>query len=262
MTGSATAQAASALVSDDHLLALLAAAVAVLVLMRMAAWRWLRHRPGAQARRRAAWSLAGAAVALALLVALTALVVMAPADVLAWDEGSAVALAPYRQPWLVLAFLWLTTFGTGAALTGIAATASGFLWTGSGRGLALPLWLAFGGAEATVWSLKFAVDRARPAFLPGVASAASPSFPSAHATGAVAVLGFVAYAVTRGMPSGRGRFETAFWTAVAIALVAFSRVFLSVHFASDVLAGLAAGAMWLLLGIAVAERGTGRDTTS
>lgn len=187
----------------------------------------------------------------ALLAALTALVLRVP-GVASMDAAAGALLAPYRAPWLLAAFLWLTTLGTGAALAGIAMTATGFLWGGRRGTLLLPLWVTLAGAEATVWIAKYAVGRARPTFLGGVASAASPSFPSAHATGSAAVIGFVAYAVARGLSSRRERFEVAFWTVVLVALVGFSRVFLGVHFATDVAGGFLAGVSWLLVGIALA----------
>jgi membrane-associated phospholipid phosphatase len=81
----------------------------------------------------------------------------------------------------------------------------------------------------------------------------SPSFPSGHATGALAVYGFVAYAIARDRGGLRLRFELTFWTLVLAALVGLSRVFLSVHYASDVAAGFLVGGFWLLAGFALTE---------
>jgi undecaprenyl-diphosphatase len=172
-----------------------------------------------------------------------------------------VFVAPYRAAWLLDAFVWLTTLGTGAALAGVVMTAVGFLWADRRTGLILPLWVAFAGAEASVWAIKYAVGRTRPEFLEGVASAASSSFPSAHATIAAATFGFVAYAVAREIAGRRARLQLAFWTAALVALIAFSRVFIGVHFGTDVVGGLLLGLFWLLIGVALAERGmTARPT--
>ena len=46
----------------------------------------------------------------------------------------------------------------------------------------------------------------------------------------------------------------AFWTAVLVALIAFSRVFIGVHFGTDIVGGLLLGLFWLLVGLALAER--------
>lgn len=120
-------------------------------------------------------------------------------------------------------------------------TATGFLWVVGRKGLILPLWVAFAGAKASAWAIKHAVGRGRPVFLEAVANVTSSSFPSAHATVAAAMLGFVAYAVARELSGRRERSQVAFWTAVLVALIAFSRVFIDVHFGTDVPGGLLLG---------------------
>jgi membrane-associated phospholipid phosphatase len=197
--------------------------------------------------------VAAAGCAAALFVILTVLVLQT-GQVSQWDEAVSTLVAPYRAAWLIAASLWLTTLGTGAALAGVAMTATGFLWADRRAGLILPLWVAFAGAEASVWAAKYAVGRARPVFLQGVASADSSSFPSAHATVSAATLGFVAYAVARELSGRRERLAVAFWTALLAALIAFSRVFIGVHFGTDVVGGLLLGLFWLLVGGALAER--------
>jgi membrane-associated phospholipid phosphatase len=78
------------------------------------------------------------------------------------------------------------------------------------------------------------------------------SFPSGHASGAVATYGMLAYVLTRLLPE---RWHAAILaTAAVIALsTGFSRVFLQVHFLSDVIAGFACGLAWLTLCIAGVE---------
>lgn len=246
------------LASAGHLLAAVAVVAVLLALLRAAAWAGVRRRPAGLHSPAVVPLLVAAACGAALLAALTGAVLRAPGAVTALDNAASALLVPYRAPWLLTAFVWLTTLGTGAALFGVAVTATGFLWAARRGALILPLWVTFVGAHATVWIGKHVVGRARPVFLDGVASAASPSFPSAHATGSAAVLGFVAYAVASGLPGRRERFEVAFWAVVLVALIGFSRVFISVHFAADVAGGFLAGGSWLLLGVALAiARGGG-----
>jgi len=160
---------------------------------------------------------------------------------------------------LVLAFLWMTGLGYGPALTAVSVTATGFLWADRRPGLILPWWGSFLGAEAITWTIKFVVARHRPPFI-AAASAVSSAFRSAHATGALLVYGFLAYALIRGRGERPVRFEITFWTAVLIAAVGFSRIFLSLHYASDVLAGFLVGGCWLLVGTAVSERRRGAQS--
>jgi membrane-associated phospholipid phosphatase len=75
---------------------------------------------------------------------------------------------------------------------------------------------------------------------------ALPSFPSGHAQGAVMTWGYVAYWAQ----SGRRRRRWVWYVAlVLIALVAFSRAYLGVHFPQDVIAGLGIGALYLAVWI-------------
>ncbi|AGK59741.1 phosphoesterase PA-phosphatase-like protein [Hyphomicrobium denitrificans 1NES1] len=179
--------------------------------------------------------------------------VLEAGGVLRFDQAINAFFTSWRtEPLLVKGFLWITALGAGPTLTAVAVTATAFLWAGGRRGATLPLWVVFLGAEATTWAGKYAIDRHRPMFIDAV-SAASPSFPSGHATGAMAVFGFLAYALARALPEPRGRFEVVYWTSVLILLIGFSRIFLSVHYTTDVLSGFMVGGFWLLVGFGLAE---------
>lgn len=158
------------------------------------------------------------------------------------DAAVNLFFAPYREGPPLALFLWLTELGTGATGAVVVLAVSAVLWSFR-RGWAVPpLLLCFVGAEATTWVLKFAVGRTRPTFLDGV-SAASPSFPSAHATVALSVYGFVTLLAAHGAGQRRGAVLCA--GAALILLIGFSRVFLSLHYVTDVLAGYTVAAAWL-----------------
>ena len=162
-----------------------------------------------------------------------------------WTED---LLSPYRTVPLVNAFAGLTNLGRTAALAGIVLVATGLL-SRLERPLVLPLWVAFLGSEVSTWLAKYGFDRPRPDIETGI-SALGPSFPSAHASGSMAVFGFLAYAIARGL--GRGKtFEVWYWAVVLVFVVGFSRVFLGVHYLSDVVAGWAVGAFWVLAATAL-----------
>jgi undecaprenyl-diphosphatase len=159
---------------------------------------------------------------------------------------------PYRTGPLLEVFLWLTALGSSPAIVAVGVVATGFLWADRRAFFVGPLWITFLGAQVTTWAGKLLIGRERPTFIEAV-SAVLPSFPSGHATAAMAVYGFLAYALARDVPSARARFELAFWAAVLIALIGFSRIFLSLHYASDVVSGFLVGGFWLLVGFALAE---------
>gem|GEM_PF-5672426 len=73
------------------------------------------------------------------------------------------------------------------------------------------------------------------------------------------VFGFLGLVICSEFPAGAVRAEVAFWSAVAICVVCFSRMFLSLRYLSDVVPGVCVGSLWLLIGIALNEwQKTGR----
>jgi len=170
------------------------------------------------------------------------------------DLGVNAFFAPYRTPSLIGSFIWITALGAGPAVTGMLAVASALLLSQGGARLLLPLWITVLGAQGTTWASKYAVGRARPAFLDAV-TAATPSFPSGHATASTALIGFLAYVTARRLLGLRARFEVVFWSVAMIGLICFSRIFLSLHYLSDVAAGVLVGVFWILVGVIVSELG-------
>lgn len=183
--------------------------------------------------------------------------VMESQEIRAVDEAIFALIDPWRTQVLVDVFEWITNLGGMETLTAVAIVSSAFLVAHGPQRYVLPIWLTVIGSQITTYLGKFIIDRPRPDFVLEI-TASTPSFPSGHTTGAMAVYGIIAYAVLRDVDSPRARFDVAFVAAVLILLIGFSRIFLNVHFASDVAAGLLVGLFWLLAGIALAEIRRGR----
>lgn len=116
-----------------------------------------------------------------------------------------------------------------------------------GREKSLPsFWLVILGSFGTSALLKFFVTRPRP--FDSFYIETSYSFPSTHATIAVALFGFLAYLYSR-QRSLKKRINVFFLALFLILTIGFSRIYLRVHFVSDVLAGYLIGAIWLTIGI-------------
>ena len=90
--------------------------------------------------------------------------------------------------------------------------------------------------------LKLLFARPRPNLFPPVVTETSFSFPSGHAMTAVAVYGLLSLLLWQ-----RGRHSWALLAGLWVPLVALSRVYLGVHYPSDVLASLALGTVWLVI---------------
>jgi membrane-associated phospholipid phosphatase len=103
---------------------------------------------------------------------------------------------------------------------------------------------AAGGALLNL-GLKMIFERVRPPAATAIAVAKGYSFPSGHAMGSFVVFGSIAYVVLR--QPFRWKVKSA-WLAIlvtAVLLVGLSRVYLGVHWISDIAGGWSAGAVWL-----------------
>ncbi len=149
-------------------------------------------------------------------------------------------------------FSFITALGNVETLLAITLVTLGFLWAHARPHYIPGLLLSIIGSQTIAYIGKYAISRERPEFVT-FATAVTPSFPSAHATGAVAVYGFIIYAIARDLPGVARRFELVYWGTALILLIAASRVILSVHYASDVFAGLLVGGFWLVSGFALTE---------
>ncbi|SFE21775.1 undecaprenyl-diphosphatase [Bacillus sp. OV194] len=163
------------------------------------------------------------------------------------------AIRSYSSPGLDRVMLFFTEIGSKLALGILLAV--GILWLWFKRqnlwGMVFFL-LAVGGGGLLNLLLKNAFQRKRPNADPLV-EALGFSFPSGHAMGSMVYYGFLGYLVVR---SKRKPLRKAGWTllfAVAIIGIGISRIYLGVHYPSDIIAGYSAGLVWLLLCIAALE---------
>ncbi len=95
--------------------------------------------------------------------------------------------------------------------------------------------------------MKLAFQRPRPVFDDPVLTLATYSFPSGHVAGTTILYGLLVVWVFDRTALLRWRLPTLAGAGLAIALVAFSRVLLGVHYLSDVVAAFAEGVAWLAL---------------
>jgi undecaprenyl-diphosphatase len=107
--------------------------------------------------------------------------------------------------------------------------------------------LAVGGGMLVNVMLKHAYERARPHFEDPLISLASYSFPSGHTAGATLFFGVLAAFLVSRYYDRRRRAAIMAAAVAAVALVAFSRMYLGAHYLSDVAAAACSSTVWLVL---------------
>ncbi len=194
--------------------------------------------------------LASAGLALAAFGTITADVV-GREELALLDLPVTSAIAAGRQPWLTTLLKAITMLGSTPVLTALAAGAGVLLRlrTGSWRPLLLLAAVPAGAAGLDVL-VKYVVARPRPPA--GLAAAAAPgyAYPSGHTVQAAAY-GCLAYLIARYSASARVK-VTAWTAALTVAfLIGASRVYLGVHWLTDVMGGWALAAAWLAFALTV-----------
>lgn len=99
---------------------------------------------------------------------------------------------------------------------------------------------------AVLFLLKFLLQRQRP-LLPLIAKAHGYSFPSGHSFSSVVFYGMLAYIGYKNIKNNFLKWSLIVLLFMLAGMVGFSRIYLKLHYASDVIAGFSLGIIWLLL---------------
>ena len=168
------------------------------------------------------------------------------------DQAFTDALAKSVPPAAVQWFAVLTHFGDTITLTVLCVAVALALIARRERLLALGWVAAVAGNALLNTTLKQVFERARPVHTDGWVAAPGYSFPSGHSSGSLVAYCMLAYLAVRVLPA-RWHLPAALGAVALAVSVGASRVFLGVHFASDVLAGFASGSAWWVVCVASVE---------
>lgn len=141
----------------------------------------------------------------------------------------------------------VTAMGGTVILTFITLAVAGFLALGGKRGSALFVLAAIGGAILLSFAMKAGFERPRPDLVPHGAVVYTASFPSGHATGAAATYLTLGALLARFQPRRRLKFYILGLAVFMTVCIGLSRIYLGVHWPTDVIAGWTLGASWALL---------------
>src|SRR5215468_3878559 len=198
------------------------------------------------ARSPRASGAAGSVLALTLVLGLAAVALTGVALGAVLDHPVARFVAAHRTPLLTSVMKAVSTAASPAALTACALAAGlllGAVWRSWTPAVVLAATSA--GAIGLTIVFKETLARRRPLLAHAVAAADGYGFPSGHAAAAAAVCGAFAWLCSVRIHSWRAR--VAIWAVAAIlaTLVGVSRVYLGVHWATDVIGGWIFGILWL-----------------
>lgn len=171
----------------------------------------------------------------------------------AFDEAVLRWISTRHTPALDGAMLEITALGTATVVMMIVCVAALFLMLTRHKYSALLLLVATAGGLILDLVLKLRFDRPRPHVFTWGTQAVSSSFPSGHAMSATIVYSTVAYLATRLQKRRLARWLTMLFAAVVIVLICFSRLYLGVHYPSDVVAGVVVGLSWAAFCMATLE---------
>jgi len=205
---------------------------------RIALFPWRFGRYAMPAGAAMFWSMAGLAMWLGARVVCPDGICRA----LDFDHELLAALHALRRPWLDATFAAATWLGSISVLLPLALALAWRYRRRAQPAAALLLPLAVGGAWLLSHAGKLLVVRPRPDLYPALISMpADLSFPSAHTMQITAFA--LAWVLAAGSRPGWAGVVAA---ALIIPAVALSRLYLQVHFPSDVVIGMIAGATWVV----------------
>jgi undecaprenyl-diphosphatase len=155
-----------------------------------------------------------------------------------------------RRPWLTRTAIEVTALGAPTVLGAIVVvTAVALRLTRDRLGAIL---LAGCAAGAIGWTsvLKNLIERERPPLTIRLVGTSGFSYPSGHSLASASVLAAIALIVARHVPFRRQQIFTFVVAGIAILAVAATRVYLGVHYLSDVAAGTSFGLAWAFASVA------------
>jgi undecaprenyl-diphosphatase len=167
-------------------------------------------------------------------------------SVLRWMEH-------HQMPLLQRLMVEVTMLGTWIVVLSIVSIAALFLWLTRHKYSAALLLVATAGGIGLNNILKLGFSRPRPHIFEWGTTASSSSFPSGHAMSATVVYMTVAYLAARLQKTRWARLATLAVAAALVAVICVSRLYLGVHYPSDVVAGVIIGLSWASFCMATLE---------
>jgi len=168
------------------------------------------------------------------------------------DKRMAEIIGLLQTPFLLKVFYIITQIGAPISNCSVFFATLFLLFKINRDSYVIGLCVSAIGAGISIFLGKNFVHRVRPDVFQYY-RVSSYSFPSGHATISVALYGFLTY-IFWDQVETKGKKKLCIYTGLLLVLsIGFSRLYLEVHFLSDILAGWSLGFLWLILGICIVE---------
>jgi membrane-associated phospholipid phosphatase len=165
-------------------------------------------------------------------------------EAFSFDRSLLLWIHQFANPQLDGLMLFITALGDPAMV--ITVFISTIAWLGMKRRYTdvIRFTIACTGGVVINQVMKLFFAKPRPELWPRLISETSFSFPSGHAVGSMVVYGFIGYILAREFPI----YQRYIYTAASILIIAigFSRLYLGVHYPTDIIAGYGVGILWLI----------------
>ena len=166
-----------------------------------------------------------------------------------FDTTLLLRLHQLANPGLDRLMLSITRLGDPDVVVGVVSTSFGWLLWKRQRLVAGAFVIACMGTLVLNQGMKLAFARPRPILWPRLIQETSYGFPSGHALGSLVLYGFMAYVLACRYPQQSRSIYSI--TVGLIASIGLSRLYLGVHYPTDVFAGYAVGFLWLMVCISL-----------
>ena len=197
-----------------------------------------------RAGRLSLW-LGGAALAFLIFVRITRELI--EGDFRALDSAILLTVAKARTPWLTIAAVDMTALGSITLVVLFSAFTLVVLLVLRDRPGALQLLAASAGAGILTLVTKNIIERIRPEEAQQLIVVSGFSYPSGHSVSTSALYLTIAIIAGRYVQHSGARAAIFMAVSAVLIMVGASRVYLGVHYATDVVSGISLGAAWALV---------------
>ncbi len=161
--------------------------------------------------------------------------------------------ASFRTPFLDRLMLFITDFGEWQMITVLSLIIAIILLRRKKISQLLSLVAGLAGGSVLFSLTKIISHRQRPPIIDRLYSIGGYSFPSGHSVMSVVIYGFLAYLIIKAVKNWKAKAAIFLGGIFFVGLIGFSRVYLGVHYPSDVLGGWLLGLFWLTVIITALE---------